>query len=43
MDDNLNLLFNKLNDKQYTNWIVNLFNHTLTNPDMSVLSRGLGF
>ena len=42
-EDNLLKLFNKLNDSQYVNGIVNLSNCTLNNPEISVLSKGLGF
>ena len=43
MEDNLLLLFDKLNDKHYTNGIVNPSNHQLTDPEKAVLSKGLGF
>ena len=36
-------LFNKLNDAKYMSCIVNLSSHTLTNTEISVLSKGLGF
>ena len=35
-------LFNKLNDTQCINGIVNLSNYNLTNSGLSVLSKGLG-
>ena len=37
------ILFNKLNNSQYTSGIVNLANHTLQDAEISVLSKGLGF
>ena len=36
-------LFNKLNDSKYIYGVVNLSSHTLTNTEISVLSKGLGF
>ena len=42
-EDNLLNLFNKLNDSQYMNAIVNLSSYNLTNAEISVLSKGLGF
>ena len=36
-------MFNKLNNSQYTNGIVNLSNYPLTSKEISVLSKGLGF
>ena len=36
-------IFNKLNDIQYVNGIVNLSKHTLTKSETGVLSKGLGF
>ena len=42
-ENNLLNLFNKLNDSEYINGIVNLSSHTLTNTEISVLSKGLGF
>ena len=43
IETNLVKLFNKLNGSQYMNDIVNLSNYNLTNPEISVLSKGLGF
>ena len=43
IEDNLLKLFNKLNDSKYMNSIVNLSKYNLTNPEISVLSNGLGF
>ena len=43
IEGNLLKLFDKLNDSQYMNGIVNLSSHTLTNAEISVLSKGLGF
>ena len=36
-------LFNKLNDIEYTSAIVNLSKYILQDPEISVLSKGLGF
>ena len=36
-------MFNKLNDIQYDNGIVNLSKYILTKSDTNVLSKGLGF
>ena len=36
-------LFNKLNDIEYTSGIGNLSKYTLQDPEISVLSKGLGF
>ena len=41
--NNLLALFNKLNDIEYTSGIVNLSKYTLQDPEISVLSKGLGF
>ena len=35
-------LFNKLNNSEYINGIVNMSSHPLTNTEISVLSKGLG-
>ena len=43
IEDNLLHLFNKLNGSEYINGIVNLSSHTLTNTDISVLPKELGF
>ena len=43
IEDNLLILFNKLNNSQYTSGIVNSSNHTLQDAEISVLSKGLGF
>ena len=43
MENNLLILFNKLNSSQYTSGIVNLSNYTLQDAEISVLSKGLGF
>ena len=43
IEDNLLNLFNKLNDSQCLYGVVNLSNYNLTNAEMSVLSKGLGF
>ena len=43
IEDNLLKLFNKLNGTQHMNGIVNLSNYNLTNSEISVLSKGLGF
>ena len=43
IENNLLALFNKLNNIEYTSGIVNLSKHTLTDPEISVLSKGLGF
>ena len=42
IENNL-LAFNKLNDIEYTSGIVNLSKYTLQDPEISVLSKGLGF
>ena len=36
-------LFNKLNNSEYIHGIVNLSSHSLTNTEIPVLSKGLGF
>ena len=36
-------IFNKLNDIQYVNGIVNLSKHILTKSETGVLSNGLGY
>ena len=41
--DKLVKLFNKPNDSQYINGIVNLSSYILTNAEISVLSKELGF
>ena len=41
--NNLFTVFNKLNNSEYTSGIVNLSNYSLTNTEISVLSKGLGF
>ena len=43
IENNLLALFNKLNDTEYTSGIVNLSKYTLQDPEISVLSKGLGF
>ena len=43
IEDNFLKLFNKLNDSQYMNGTVNLSSYNLTNPEISVLSKELGF
>ena len=43
VETNLLNIFNKLNDTNYVNGIVNLSKHTLTKSEISVLSKGLGF
>ena len=37
------MLFCKFSDSQYMNGIVSLSSHKLTNAEISVLSKGLGF
>ena len=43
IETNLLNIFNKLNDINYVNGIVNLSKHTLTKSETGVLSKGLGF
>ena len=43
IEDSLLQVFNKLNDIQYVNGIVNLSKYTLTKSETNVLSKGLGF
>ena len=43
MENNLLILFNKLNNSEYTSGIVNLSNYTLQNAEISVLSKGIAF
>ena len=43
IENNLLNVFNKLNNSEYTNGIVNLSSYLLTNTEISVLSKGLGF
>ena len=43
IENNLFIVFNKLSNSEYTNGMVNLSNYPLTNIDISVLSKGLGF
>ena len=43
MEDSLLQVFNKLNDIQYVNGIVNLSKYILTKSEKKVLSKGLGF
>ena len=43
MENNLLILFNKLNNTENTSGIVNLSNYTLQDVEISVLSKGLGF
>ena len=43
IENNLVYLYNKLYDSEYINGIVNLSSHTLTNTEIFVLSKGLGF
>ena len=37
------VVFNKLNNIEYTSGVVNLSNYPLTNTERNVLSKGLGF
>ena len=43
IENNLLIVFNKLNNSEYTNGIVNLSSYSLTNTEITVLSKGLGF
>ena len=43
MENSLLQVFNKLNDIQYVNGIVNLSKYILTKSETNVLSKGLGF
>ena len=43
MENSLLKVFNKLNDIQYVNGIVNLSKYKLTKSETNVLSKGLGF
>ena len=43
IENNLFTVFNKLNNSEYTSGIVNLSEYSLTNTEISVLSKGLGF
>ena len=43
IENNLLILFNKLNNFEYTTGIVNLSKYTLQDTEISVLSKGLGF
>ena len=43
IENNLLKLFNKLNNSEYINSIVNLSSHSLTDTEISVLSKGLDF
>ena len=43
IEDSLLQVFNKLNDIQYVNGIVNLSKYILTKSETNVLSKGLGF
>ena len=43
IENNLLNLFNKLNNSEHINGVVNLSSHPLTNTEISVLSKGLGF
>ena len=43
IEDSLLKLFDKLNDSQYMNGIVSLSSYMLTNAEISLLSKGLGF
>ena len=43
IENNLLILFNKLNNSEYTSGIVNLSKYTLQDAETSVLSKGLGF
>ena len=43
IENNMLALFNKLNDIEYTSGIVNLSKYILQDPEISVLSKGLGF
>ena len=43
MKNSLLQVFNKLNDIQYVNGIVNLSKYKLTKSETNVLSKGLGF
>ena len=42
IENNLLKVFNKLNNSEYINGIVNLSSHSLTDTEISVLSKGLG-
>ena len=43
IENNLLIVFNKLNNSEYANGIVNLSSYPLTNTEITVLSKGLGF
>ena len=43
IENNLLTVFNKLNNSEYTTGIVNLSKYSLTNTEISVLSKGLHF
>ena len=43
LEQNLCIVFNKLNNIEYTCGVVNLSNYPLTNMERNVLSKGLGF
>ena len=43
IEQNLYMVFNKLNNTEYTSGVVNLSSYSLTNTERSVLSKGLGF
>ena len=43
LEQNLCLVFNKLNNIEYASGVVNLSNYPLTNIERNVLSKGLGF
>ena len=43
IEQNLYIVFNKLNNTEYTSGVVNLSSYSLTNTETSVLSKGLGF
>ena len=43
IEENLSIVFNKLNDVYYINGIANLSSQTLTKSETSVLSKRLGF
>ena len=43
IENNLFTVFSKLNNSEYTSGIVNLSEYLLTNTEISVLSKGVGF
>ena len=42
-EENLPIVFNKLNDVYYINGIANLSSYTLTKSETTVFSKGAGF